>query len=289
MGALRGMTVRSHHRRAHALRTLMAYGAASLMAAGLAMPFVWMVATALKSPAELYATPPSWWPEVMQWGNFAEAWHAAPFGRFYVNSIVTGVAATALQVGFAALMAYAFAYLPMPGKPLLFGAILATMMIPEEMKLVPNYLTMRQLGWVDTYWALIVPPAAHAFPVFVLVQQFRMLPRELLESARIDGAGHLRCLLHIVVPMSRAVFAAVVLMAFLGRWNDFLWPLVVTNRTAMRTLPIGLAYLKESVEGGTQWHILMAGTILVIIPLLTLYVLAQRHFVEGVTQGALKG
>ena len=155
-------------------------------------------------------------------------------------------------------MAYGFVFIPFPAKRILFLLVLATMMIPVEMKLVPNYLLLKQLNWINTYWALIIPPAAHAFPVFVLHQQFRTLPTELLDAAHVDGASHLQILLRIVTPMSRPLLAAVALVSFVGRWNDYLWPLIITNSLTMRTLPIGLAYLKETQEGGNRWNLLMA-------------------------------
>jgi ABC-type glycerol-3-phosphate transport system permease component len=268
---------------------LLTFGLLCMATGLLALPFFWMVATSLKPLSEVTVYPPTWWPSEIRWSNYAEAWNAAPFGRFYVNSLVAGIGATALQVLLAFPMAYAFARIPFPGKGVLFMAILATMMIPEEMKLVPNYLLLRWLGWIDSYAALILPPAAHAFPVFVLYQQFRLLPQDLFDAAAVDGAGHLRVLWQIAAPLSRPMVAAVTLIAFLGRWNDYLWPLIVTNTTTMRTLPIGLAYLKASQEEGNRWDLLMAAAVFIIVPVLLLYVVAQRHFVEGIVRGALKG
>lgn len=265
------------------------YVGLGLAAVVLGLPFLWMAVTSLKPIQEVVIYPPQWLPREVRWENFSEAWQAAPFSRFYINSITTGVATTLLQILFALFMAYAFVFIAFPAKRLLFLLVLATMMIPVEMKLVPNYLLLKQLGWIDSYWALIVPPVAHAFPVFVLQQQFRTLPRDLMDAATVDGANHLQTLLRIVTPMSRPVLAAVALVSFVGRWNDFLWPLVVTNRLAMRTLPIGLAYLKETEEGGNRWNLLMAGTIFVIVPVLILFVFTQKQFVEGITQGAVKG
>lgn len=266
-----------------------AYVALLLASGAIALPFLWMISTSLKTGAEVLTFPPNWLPDAPQWSNYAAAWRAAPFGRFYLNSLITATASTALQIGLGGLMAYAFAHVRFPAKGALLIAVLATMMIPDEMRLVPNYLTVTRLGWYDAYWALIIPPAAHAFPVFVLYQQFRMAPRDLLEAARIDGAGHVRILLQVVAPLSRPVLVAMTLIAFLGRWNDYLWPLVVTDRVAMRTLPIGLAYLRDMEAGSANWHLLMAGTVIVVAPLLLAYALGQRWFVAGLTQGALKG
>ena len=272
------------------IETLLVYAATGLATALLGLPFFWMVMTSLKSPAELGVYPPPWLPESLLWENYVKAWHSAPFGRFYFNSIVTGVATTMLQITFASFMAYAFACIRFPGKHVLLLLVLATMMIPDEMKLVPNYLLLNKLGWIDTYWALIVPPVAYAFPVFVLYQQFRTIPRALLDAARVDGASHFRTVWQVVMPLSRPVVVAVTMVSFLGRWNDYLWPLVVTNSVNMRTLPIGLAYLKkEAEEGATPWNLMMAAAIFVVIPIVILYSILQKQFVAGITKGAVKG
>lgn len=275
--------------RANTLRRAGLYAVLAVATAAMALPFFWMVLTSLKPPAEVMAYPPSWWPGELRWENYVEAWNRAPFGRFYLNSVVSSLGATAMQVVFSLMMAYAFVYLRVPGKRLVLAAVLATMFIPDEMKLVPNYLLVSRLGWRDTLWALTVPPAAHAFPVFVFYQYFRMLPRDLVEAARVDGASHFRVLFQVLAPVSRPVVYAVALVAFLGRWNDFLWPLVVTDRVAMRTLPVGLAYLRDAETNTANWHLLMAGAVFVIMPVVLVYVLTQRHFVTGIIQGALKG
>ncbi|HSM54894.1 MAG TPA: carbohydrate ABC transporter permease [Candidatus Sulfomarinibacteraceae bacterium] len=260
----------------------------TIVAIILGLPFFWMIITALKPVHEVIIYPPRWLPQEIRLENFVDAWNAAPFGRFYINSIVTGVATTLLQVVFAAFMAYAFVFIRFPYKRFLFLLVLATMMVPLEMKLVPNYILLAKLDWINTYWALIIPPAAHAFPVFVLEQQFRTLPRDLIDAAKVDGASHFQILVRIVTPVSRPLLAAVGLVSFVGRWNDYLWPLIVTNEVTMRTLPIGLAYLQETQEGSNRWNLLMAGTIFVIIPILILFIMTQKQFVEGITRGAVK-
>lgn len=284
----------------------------------LGMPFLWMITTSLKTPQEVAIYPPKLWPDFPQWRNFATAWAVAPFDLFYFNSIFTGLASTFLQVLFALLMAYALVFIEFPFKRALFLLVLATMMIPVEMKLVPNFLLLKELGdlsrvadppvqamlsalglkiapaqvccGINSYFALIVPPAAHAFPVFVLHQQFRTLPRDLIDAAKVDGASHGQILWRVVTPLSRPVLAATVLIAFVGRWNDYLWPLIVTQSEAMRTLPVGLGYLRTaSEEGTTPWNLLMAASIFVILPIFVLFLFTQKQFVEGITAGAIKG
>jgi ABC-type glycerol-3-phosphate transport system permease component len=289
-----------------------------LAAMVLGLPFLWMVTTSLKTPQEIAIYPPQLLPEKLRWENFSTAWSVAPFDIFYFNSIFTGVTSTLLQVTFALLMAYALIFVEFPFKRLLFLLILATMMIPVEMKLVPNFILLKKLGdisrladvptqaalaaiglkiapaqiccGINSYFALIVPPAAHAFPVFVLHQQFRTLPRDLIDAARVDGASHLQILWRVVTPLSRPVLAATILIAFVGRWNDYLWPLVITQSEAMRTLPVGLAFLRAaSAEGSTPWNLLMAASIFVILPILVLFLFTQKQFVAGLTTGAIKG
>lgn len=261
-----------------------------LATAALGLPFYWMLLTSLKTAAEASTFPPAWMPATPQWSNYADAWQAAPFGRLYFNSIVVAVAVTVLQVGFALLMAYAFAFIRFPAKTPLLLAVVATMMVPDEMKLVPNFLLLNRLGWIDTYAGLIVPSIAHAFPVFVLYQQFRQLPKPLIEAAQADGASHLHILWHVAMPIARPVLTAVTLVSLLGQWNAYLWPLVVTNTTAMRTLPLGLAYLRKQAEdGSTPWNLLMAAAVFIVIPIVILYTIAQKQFIEGITRGALKG
>lgn len=286
---------------------------------GLGLPFLWMVTTSLKTPQEIAAIyPPHLLPETLRWENFSQAWAVAPFDIFYFNSVFTGIASTFLQVVFALFMAYALVFIDFPFKRLLFLLVLATMMIPVEMKLVPNFILLKELGdisrladepvqavlsaigsrmtpaqlccGINSYFALIVPPAAHAFPVFVLYQQFRILPQDLIDAAKVDGANHLQILWHIVTPMSRPVLAATMLIAFVGRWNDYLWPLIITQSEVMRTLPVGLALLRAtSEEGSTPWNLLMAASIFVIVPILVLFIFTQKQFVAGLTSGAVKG
>lgn len=295
------------------------YGLLILATLVLGLPFFSMITTSLKTPQEVILNnPPKFLPEIPQWSNFATAWAVAPFDLFYFNSIFTGLASTFLQVLFALLMAYALVFIEFPFKRILFLLVLATMMIPVEMKLIPNFLLLKQLGdlsraadapvqmalsaigWkmapaqlccgINSYFALIVPPAAHAFPVFVLHQQFRILPRDLIDAAKVDGANHLQILWRVVTPLSRPVLAATVLISFVGRWNDYLWPLIITQSEAMRTLPVGLAYLRAaSEEVSTPWNLLMAASIFVIAPIFILFLFTQKQFVEGITAGAIKG
>lgn len=267
-----------------------AFAALCVSAFLLGLPFAWMVITSLKTGGEVAQYPPAWFPREWIWSNYSEAWKVAPFGRYYLNSVIVAVATTVLQVSFALLMSYAFALIRFPGKTGLFIAVLSTMMIPDEMKLVPNFILLARLGWIDTYAGLVVPAIAHAFPVFVLYQHFRQIPRSLLDAAHIDGASHARILWHVTIPLSRPVLTAVALVSLLGQWNAYLWPLIATNSASMRTLPLGVAYLrKQAEEGSVQWNLLMAAAVFVVAPIVILYTFLQKQFVEGMTRGALKG
>ena len=248
----------------------------------LALPYFWMISTAFKPLEEVAAYPPHWLPRQPTLNNFALAWQAAPFGRFTLNSVISAGISCVLQIFFALLMGYAFAFLKFPAKRFLFMAVIATMLIPEEAKLIPNYTTILRLGWMNTYTALIIPTVAHAFPVFVLFQWFRSLPRDLIEAAKVDGASHWQTLWQVVVPASRAVVLVLTLYSFVNRWNDYLWALVVTDKLAMRTLPIGLAYLKGTQEGGNQWNLLMATALFATLPLVLLFLVTQKLILQEV-------
>jgi multiple sugar transport system permease protein/sn-glycerol 3-phosphate transport system permease protein len=251
-------------------------------------PLYWLLTTALKAPDEIYQFPPAWWPSRLTWENFVLAWDAAPFDRFFLNSAIATVAGTALKVANAVLTAYAFVYLRFPFKNALFLVILGAMMVPGHVTLLPNYLTVATLGWINTYAGLIIPGIGSAFATFLMRQHFRTLPREVTDAASVDGAGHLRTLWQVVLPMSRPMLVTVVVITAVEEWNNFVWPLIVTNTAEMRTLPVGLLILKDQ-EGLSNWGTIMAGTLIVLVPMLVIFFVAQRWIVGGITAGAVKG
>lgn len=252
------------------------------------MPLYWMLIAAFKTQREVYAIPSTWIPVAPTLSNFADAWTAAPFARFYLNSFLITVVSGGAKVLMAVLCGYAFAYLHIPGRSALFVLVLGALMIPEEITILPNYLTVAALGWVNTYPGLLVPGFASAFGAFLMRQHFRSLPREVLEAARVDGAGHLRTLWSVVLPMSRPALVTLILLTAVSRWNELLWPLVVTNSADMRPLSVGI-YALFSQEGTTVWGVVMAGTLLVVLPVVLLFAGTQRHIVSGLTTGAVKG
>lgn len=259
-----------------------------LVVAVMGLPLYWVATGALKTNREIYTFPPVWIPRDPQWSNFLAAWEAVPFGRFFLNSIVTTIGAVTIELIFALLSAYALVFLKARGKGFVFAVTVAALLVPQTVTLLPNYLTIARLGWINTYQGLIVPVAAVAFGVFLFRQHFLTLPRELVDAARLDGCGHLGLLRHVVVPLSQPVIVTFLVIYLVSHWNDFLWPLVATNRLEWRTVPIGVAYLYD-VEGVQNWGPILAGTVMALLPMLVVYVLAQRWIVKGIGGGALKG
>lgn len=251
-----------------------------------AMPFLWMVTTSLKPPGKLYEGP-LFFPVHFAWENYVKVWHFAPFPRFFLNSAIMAFSITLTHLFFSAMAGYAFARLRFPGRNALFFLVLGTMMIPSSVTLIPSFLLVRRLGWVDTYEALIIPRAVSAFAIFLFRQFFLSLPRELEEAAVIDGAGHFTIFLKIVLPLSTPVLATNAIFSFLFAWNDFLWPLIVTNSTEMRTIQVGLAVFQG--QYGVFWTLLMAATTIAILPAIFAFLLAQRRFIEGIITTGLKG
>jgi multiple sugar transport system permease protein/sn-glycerol 3-phosphate transport system permease protein len=262
----------------------------ALAVVGLAaiIPVYWLLSSSVKPSGEIFVFPPRWIPTAFHWQNFVDAWHSAPFGRMYINSLVVTVVGTAGEVCVAVLSSYAFVFLRFPRKNVLFGVFLAAMMVPGTVVLLPNFMTVAQLGWVNSYAGLIVPGFGSVFAMFLLRQHMMTLPKEINEAARVDGAGHLRILWSIVLPLSRPMVVTVMIVTLVSKWNDFIWPLIVTNTDSMRTLPVGLLMLKSD-EGYVNWGAVMAATCFVVIPVLVVFFFAQRQIVAGLTQGATKG
>ncbi len=250
------------------------------------MPFLWMITTSLKPAGALYQQP-LLIPVHFHWRNYVEAWNAAPFPRFFLNSAIMAVGITLCQTLFSGMAGYAFARLKFPGRNTLFLVVLGTMMVPFPVTLIPSYIIVANLGWLDTYQALIVPRAASAFAIFLFRQFFLTIPREFEDAARIDGAGRLTIFWRIALPLSTPVIAASAVFSFLFAWNDFLWPLVVTTSPRMQPIQVGLAMFQG--QYGTFWTLLMAATVLTIVPAILVFLLAQRRFIEGLTAGGLKG
>lgn len=258
------------------------------LALAVILPFIWMITTSLKNQTEVFAYPPTWIPKQIQWQNYLEVWKEAPFGRYFLNSTIVALCVTAGQLISCILAAFAFARMNFKGKNAMFLVFMSTTMISTQVTLIPSYLIIRTLAWTDTYQALIVPFLANAFGVFMLRQSFRGIPREMEEAAKLDGCGRFRFLLQILLPLCTPILASQALFAFMGNWNSYLWPLIVTNRDAMRTIQIGLRYFVSGEGGNTQWGVYMAAAVLVSIPVIIIYFLVQKTFVQSMASTGLK-
>lgn len=268
------------------LSTVILIGAAIIVL----IPFVWMLTTSLQpTMKDVYKIPPNWIPKPATWSNYLAAWNSAPFDIYLKNSIIVALSATLLQLINASLSAYAFSWLKFPGRDFLFIFFLAVLMIPGQVTLVPNYIVISQLEWINTYWALIIPVSVTAFGTFLIRQAFLSVPQDLVDAAIMDGASHLKILWKILIPLNKPMLLTFALLSFNWRWNNYFWVLVMTNSTVMRTLPVGLVQMRMGPEQGSQWQIIMAGTVIVILPVILLFSFFQRYFVEGVAHTGLKG
>jgi len=274
-----------HFLRQHTYRLLL-YLLLFVSCAIMLLPFFWMVTTSFKLESEVLRMPPQWFPKDWLWRNYIKAWNVAPFGRYFFNSFFMAITTTIGEVITTILAAYAFAKMRFFGKNVLFAILLATLMIPGQMLLIPNYVTITRLGWFDRYEALIIPWLASVFGIFLLRQFFRSIPDELQDAARIDGCSRLRFLWQIVVPLSKPAIMTVALLKFLGSWNAFLWVLIMTNSNKMRTVPVGLTLFSSEV--GTAYEQLMAASVLAIIPVLILFFFTQKQFIQGVARTGIK-
>jgi len=248
-------------------------------------PFVWMILTSFKSYGEVAAR--RFFPRELRWQNYVEAWNSAPFGRYFLNSLFVALTTIAGDLFTGVLAAYAFARMEFPGRNVIFFIFLATLMVPGELTVLPNFLTIRSLGWYNTYQAQIVPFTASVFHIFLLRQFFMGIPRDYWDAALLDGCSHFRFLWSIVVPLSRPAIVTVALLSFIGSWNAFLWPLIVTSSENMRPIQVGLRSFVT--EQATQTQLLMAAATMVIVPIIIFYLFTQRYFTEGITTTGLKG
>jgi multiple sugar transport system permease protein len=257
-----------------------------LLAGGLifASVFVYAVLSAVKPPDEVLAM--KLWPSEWRWSNFTLPFKQTAFDRYYLNSVVVGVSVTALNVVTCTLAGYSFAKFSYRGRNLLFFLVLATLMIPLEVIYVPLYALVYKLGWVNSFWGLIVPSGTSAFGIFLMRQSMESVPDELIDAARIDGAGELRILRSVVVPIVRSPMAALALFIFMANWDSHLWPLLVASDDAHRTLPVGLAAMQANNLGSSGVPTMMAAAVLALLPTLVLFLALQKRFVEGITMTA---
>ena len=255
-------------------------------------PFLWMISNSLMTLGETATR--VLLPKVPQWSNYLEAWNQAKFSKYLYNSVLVTLGTLTGLLFTSILAGYAFGRIEFKGKSILFGLFLATMMIPESVTLIPNYLLIRGAilplpggSWLNTYWALTIPFMANAFSIFLLRQFFSQIPKELWDAARIDGADHMRFLIQIVLPISKAPIMTVLLFGFTASWNAFQWPLLVTSNDKWRPIMVGLWSFVQ--EAGPQTHLLMAGAVISLIPVLIIYFITQKQFTQGIATTGLKG
>ena len=252
-------------------------------------PFVWMLSTALKVPGTEFIYPPQLFTRPLRWNNFSEGWRALPFTRWFLNtSTITLLSVTGAMVS-SSLVAYGFARLEFPGRTILFVILLSTMMLPFHVRLIPMFITFRYLGWIDTYLPLVVPFFFGGVPFFIfLVRQFFLtIPLEMEDAAAIDGAGVFTTFLRIILPLSRPVLGVVGVFAFIRVWNDFLEPLIYIHSMDKMTLSLGLRFFQA--QDFTDWTRLMAVSIVVLVPSLVLFFVAQKYYIHGVVTTGIKG
>ncbi len=271
------------------LSKLLALLALTACAALILYPALWMISTSLKPDSQVFAYPPVWIPKPAQWDNYARAWAAAPFTRYAVNTLLYSGTVTLATVLSNAFAAYGFAKLRFPGRDVLFIVMLSTMMIPSLVTLVPQYVLFSKLGWVGTYAPLIVPTFfASAFYTFMLRQFFLSIPNELSEAARVDGASELWIWWRVVMPLATPALAAVAIFTFDGTWNDYVNPLLYLNKESLYTLQVGLQYFRTAND--VQWQLLMAASAMVMLPVIIIFFVFQKYFIEGASiSGGVKG
>jgi multiple sugar transport system permease protein len=264
------------------------------------VPFVWMALSSLKTHAEIVSYPPTILPADWHWANYPDALAYAPFGTYFRNSLVIAVSHTAINVALAAMAGYALARVPFRGRSLLLVLVLAAMMIPTFTKIVPQYLLVKTMpffggndflgrggnGWLDSWWALIVPGALTPLAIFLFRQFYLSLPRELEEAARIDGLGEFGIFARVMTPLMKPAIATVSLITFENSWNNFVWPLIVTRSEDLRVIQVGLAAFQQTDK--TLWEFVMAGTVLATLPMIVLFLFTQRYFVQGFATAGIK-
>lgn len=275
-------------RRRHRLADrLVLYTLALLAFVVLAGPLLWMLSSSLKDGSEVLANPPTVLPRELHFQNYVDVFEQVPFGRYMLNSLFVATVVTVVSLLFHSMAAYSLARLRFPGRNVIFLAILSTLMVPFTVIVIPLFIIVDWLGWVDTYQGLIIPMIPHAFGIFLLRQFYLSLPRELEEAAIVDGAGLVKVYWHIVLPLSRPILAALGIFFFLANWNNFLWPLIVTQSQELWVVQLGMQQFTG--QHGTQYHLVMAASTLAALPTLVLFFVLQRRLVEGIKLTGLKG
>ncbi|MEV1169516.1 carbohydrate ABC transporter permease [Nonomuraea sp. NPDC049784] len=270
------------------VRLVVSHVALYLVAAAFLSPLVYMLATSLKPADEVFGSPPSLLGSLLRWQNYSEAFEYLPFGRFVLNGLAVAICGTVVVLVASSMSAYAFSRLRWRGRDGVFLVFLATLMIPQEVLVVPMFMLMRWFGWVDSFQALIFPWAFTAFGTFMLRQFFLTIPEEISESARIDGAGSVRVFTSIMLPLIRPALAVLAVFTFINFWNSFMWPLIIINSVDEKaTVPLGLQLFFG--QQGTQWNLVMAASVISMAPTAALLIILQKHLVRGIATSGFGG
>jgi len=253
-------------------------------------PIYWMLITAFKTSAELTLAVPTFWPEKFVFENFSNVFERIPFGRFSLNTSIQTAGIVVLQINIALMAAYAFAKGSFIGRDLMFLLILSALIVPEQVTFVPVYVMLSKIGWIDTYYALIIPHAASAYGIFLLRQMFRSINNDVIEAAKIDGANRAQVLYRLLTPMAMPTVVTLLLISFIGSWNAYFWPLIMTNTDKMRVLTVGIARLRDSIGGNEaiMFNQLLAASIIVILPIVILFIVAQKHIIAAMANSTFK-
>jgi multiple sugar transport system permease protein len=252
------------------------------------VPFIWMIVSSLKTEQEVFTIPLTWIPSEIQWVNYLRAWQVANFDRYFLNSSFVSVTIVVVSLLFNSMAGYAFAKFQFKWRETIFLLLLSTMMIPGQVTMIPVYLILKNLGFLDTYAGLIVPGLAGAFGIFIMRQFLQAIPNDLLDAARVDGAGEFKIFFRIVLPLCKPAISALGIFTFVGSWNEFLFPLLVVSKDSLKTLPLAVASLAAG-QYVQSWPILMAAATFVTLPVIIVFFMGQRYFIEGITMTGIKG
>jgi multiple sugar transport system permease protein len=252
------------------------------------VPVFWMFSSSFKSLENTLTVKIRWFPEKLHFENYTEIWGAESFEIFFANSLIVAVAVTSATLFLASLTGYGLSKFVFPGKRIIFVFIMSTMMVPFQVIVVPLFIIVRSLGWVNTYRGLIIPAALTGFGVFFMKQYIQTVSNEYIDAARIDGCGEFGIFLRIILPLSKPALASLGILTFLGSWNNLLWPLIVVNSEKLKTLPLGLTKIMQS-QYGVKYNMLMSGAVIASLPMIVIFLIFQRGFVRGITLGGLKG
>ena len=260
-----------------------------IMALIILFPFYWMIISSLKSLEEYRQNIPTFWPKVIIWHNYAEAFTAANLGRLFLNTAYVGIVSTVLSLVITVLSAFAFARLEFKGRDLMFGALLATMMIPGELFTITNYATVNQLGWMRSFEALIIPFLVSVFYIYLLRQNFLQIPNELYLAAKVDGCGDLKYLWKVMIPLAMPTLISITILKMMGAWNSYVWPRLVANDEAHRLITNGLRNAFTATTGDVNYPVQMAAVAIVSAPLFLVFIFLRKYIMKGVSRSGIKG